>query len=95
MANFILSAFADEAADDLDGQIAALLENGIYQIEPRSINKKGVLKHTEEELAEISAKLTENGIGVYSLGVPSYALRSSAEDFHPELLLSLLFLAYA
>ena len=40
MAKFILSAFADEAAESLDGQIEALLSNGIYQIEPRNIDKK-------------------------------------------------------
>lgn len=70
MAKFILSAFADEASETLDGQIEALLENGIYQIEPRNIDKRGILSFTEEELASISAKLKESGIGVYSLGSP-------------------------
>lgn len=70
MAKFILSAFADEAADGLDEQIEALLANGIFQIEPRSINGKGVLTLSEEELSEVSKKLTDAGIGVYSLGSP-------------------------
>ena len=70
MAQFILSAFADEASDSLDGQIEALLENGIYQIEPRFIDKKPILELSEEELYEVSKKLSENGIGVYSLGSP-------------------------
>lgn len=70
MANFILSAFADEAAESLDGQIDALLGNGIYCIEPRSINGKGVLALSEDELCEASRKLSENGISVYSLGSP-------------------------
>ena len=70
MAKFILSAFADEASDTLDGQIEALLENGIYQIEPRNIDGKGILAHSEEELMAIAEKLRENGIGVYSLGSP-------------------------
>ncbi|MBR2612005.1 MAG: sugar phosphate isomerase/epimerase [Clostridia bacterium] len=70
MAKFILSAFADEAAESLDGQIEALLSNGIYQIEPRNIDKKGILDLSEEELTVISQKLKDNGIGVYSLGSP-------------------------
>ena len=70
MAKFILSAFADEASDTLEGQIEALLENGIYQIEPRNIDKRGILNFSEQELSYISAKLKENGIGVYSLGSP-------------------------
>ena len=70
MAKFILSAFADEASETLDGQIEALLENGIYQIEPRNIDKRGILNFSEQELSYISAKLKENGIGVYSLGSP-------------------------
>ncbi len=70
MAKFILSAFADEAAESLDGQIEALLANGIYQIEPRNIDQKGILDLSEEELVIVSQKLKENGIGVYSLGSP-------------------------
>ena len=38
MAQFIISAFADEASDLLDGQIAALKRNGLCLIEPRSVN---------------------------------------------------------
>ncbi len=70
MAKFILSAFADEAADTLEGQIEALLANGIYSIEPRNIDKKGILDFSEEELGRISSVLKENGISVYSLGSP-------------------------
>lgn len=70
MANFILSAFADEAATSLEGQINALLSNGIYHIEPRNINGKAILEHTEDELSEIARKLSENGIKVNSLGSP-------------------------
>ena len=55
MAKFILSAFADEAGDSLDAQIAALQRNGIGYIEPRAIDKKGVIFKTDEELKEILA----------------------------------------
>ena len=70
MAEFVLSAFADEAGDSLDEQIAALVGNGIRYIEPRNIDRVGVLDHTEESLAAIKAKLDENGIKVGSLGSP-------------------------
>ena len=70
MAEFILSAFADEAGDSLDEQIAALTANGIHYIEPRNIDRTGVLDHTEESLAAIRAKLNANGIKVGSLGSP-------------------------
>lgn len=70
MAEFVLSAFADEAGDSLDEQIAALKENGIRYIEPRNIDKTGVIDHTEESLANIKARLDENGIKVGSLGSP-------------------------
>ncbi len=70
MAEFVLSAFADEAGDSLDEQIAALVGNGIHYIEPRNIDRVGVLDHTEQSLAAIKAKLDENGIKVGSLGSP-------------------------
>ena len=70
MARFVLSAFADEAGASLSEQITALKENGIDYIEPRNIDKKGILLHTEDELKEIKRMLDENGIRVGSLGSP-------------------------
>lgn len=70
MAEFYFSAFADEAADDLAGQIAALKRNGIGYIEPRFIDKKGILSLTEDELFETKKQLDAAGIKVGSLGSP-------------------------
>ena len=70
MAEFILSAFADEAGSSLDEQISALRDNGIGYIEPRNIGGKGILKLTDEELAEVKASLDAAGIKVNSLGSP-------------------------
>ena len=70
MANFVLSAFADEAGNSLAEQITALKENDIRYIEPRNINGKGILDQTEEELYAIKAELDKNGIKVNSLGSP-------------------------
>lgn len=69
MAQFIISAFADEASNELSGQIAALKRNGLSMIEPRSVNGNLVEK-TDEELKEIANELKQNGISVSSLGSP-------------------------
>jgi sugar phosphate isomerase/epimerase len=69
MAQFLISAFADEASDSLDGQIKALKRNGVRYIEPRNADGSIVGK-TDAELFEIANTLTENGIGVSSLGSP-------------------------
>lgn len=70
MAKFILSAFADEAAESLEMQIKALKENGIGYIEPRFIDKKGIITLSDEELYEVRRALDEGGIKVGSLGSP-------------------------
>lgn len=70
MAIFTLSAFADEAGATLAEQIAALKENGITYIEPRSIDEKGILDLSEEELTAVAEELRNNGIKVNSLGSP-------------------------
>ena len=86
MANFILSAFADEAGDSLKEQIAALKANDISLIEPRSIDGKGILTFSDNELADIERELSENGIKVGSLGSPigKYEITESF-DVHLEL----------
>ena len=82
MAQFIFSAFADEAGATLEEQITALQENGIKYIEPRNINKKSILDYSESELAEIEKQLSAAGIKVNSLGSPigKYNIR---DDFEP------------
>lgn len=82
MAEFVLSAFADEAGSSLAEQICALKENGIGYIEPRNIGGKGILTLTEDELKEIKAELDKNGIKVNSLGSPigKYPIEKPLED---------------
>ena len=70
MANFYLSAFADEAGDSVIEQINALIENGIGFIEPRFVNGKPILTLTEDELKDLETELSKNGIKVGSLGSP-------------------------
>ena len=70
MAEFYLSAFADEAGGSLEEQINALSDNEISYIEPRFIDKKGVITLSDEELVDIKKRLDEKGIRVGSLGSP-------------------------
>ena len=81
MANFYLSAFADEAGDSVEEQIIALKENGISFIEPRFVNGKAILALNEKELTELEEELTKNGIKVGSLGSPigKYDIKSDFE----------------
>ncbi|MBE6644706.1 MAG: sugar phosphate isomerase/epimerase [Ruminococcaceae bacterium] len=84
MAKFLLSAFADEAGSTLDEQIAALKDNQIDYIEPRNIDKKGILTLTDEELYEVKRKLDANGIKVNSLGSP-IGKYNIEDEFEPHL----------
>ena len=69
MAQFLISAFADEVSSDLDAQIAALKRNGLRCIEPRNVNG-GILEKTDGELADIRLRLEEAGISLSALGSP-------------------------
>ena len=69
MAQFLISAFADETSDELSHQIEALKRNGIGYIEPRNVNGN-VIKKSDDELTEIARQLQEAGIKVSSLGSP-------------------------
>ena len=51
MAKFLISAFADEAHNGINGQVEALKRNGLFCIEPRAMNFGAVLAKTDEELA--------------------------------------------
>lgn len=70
MAQFILSAFADEAGSMLDEQIKALREEGITLIELRGVDGKNVSNLTLEEAAAVKAKLDAAGIRLSALGSP-------------------------
>ena len=69
MAQFLISAFADETSDDLGHQIEALKRNGVRCIELRNVNG-GLIQKSTEELEEIARQLREAGITVSSLGSP-------------------------
>ncbi|MCL1951692.1 MAG: Gfo/Idh/MocA family oxidoreductase [Oscillospiraceae bacterium] len=68
MARFITSAFADEAAQDLAGQIAACKANGISAIELRGVNGENVSDITPAQAKEIKKQLDAADIAVSSIG---------------------------
>ena len=82
MANFILSAFADEASPELSGQIRALRKAGIHCVELRNVNGKSVKDLTFDEAREIRARLDEGGIRVSSMGSP-FGKIGIKDDFEP------------
>lgn len=84
MATFLLSAFADEASEMLDGQIAALKRNDLHCIEPRNINGGPTLRKTDEELFAIRKQLDDAGITVPSFGSPIGKWKIT-DDFEPQL----------
>ena len=65
-----LCAFSDEASPSLHGQIEAMLRNGIYLTELRSVEGKNVKDLTLEEATEIRRTLELAGISVWSVGSP-------------------------
>ncbi len=70
MATFLISAFADEATNPMEGQIAALKRNDLHCIEPRNIGRTGLISMSDEELLEIKAQLDAAGISSPSFGSP-------------------------
>ncbi len=65
-----LNAFADEAADSLQGQIEALKRNNIKYTEIRSVNGVNVSKFSTETAKEYQKQMADNGIEVFSVGSP-------------------------
>jgi len=65
-----LSAFADEISADLNEQIQTCRENGITHFELRGVNNKNVMDFDSALCSEIRSKLSDNGMGVVSIGSP-------------------------
>ncbi|HWE04581.1 MAG TPA: sugar phosphate isomerase/epimerase family protein [Tepidisphaeraceae bacterium] len=65
-----LSAFADEISPDLDEQIRVCKENQVTHFELRGVYGKNVMDVDGALRHEIKSKLTENELGVISVGSP-------------------------
>ena len=70
MANFVLSAFADEVSSDFTKQLDYLKSRDISYIEPRNINGTGVAAITLEKAKNAKKMLDDYKIGVSSVGSP-------------------------
>lgn len=70
MADFILSAFADEASSKLDEQIEALEKENIRMIELRGVDGVNCADLTIEEAVQIEKKLSAHNITLSALGSP-------------------------
>lgn len=82
MSKFIISSFADEIANDLDGQIATLLELNIHHVEMRGVNGKNFVDHSLEEAKAVKEKLDANGIKLSAIGSPLGKIGIN-DDFEP------------
>jgi sugar phosphate isomerase/epimerase len=84
MGSFTLTGFADEAAVDLDGQIAALKANDMHYIELRGIDGISVGDINTQKAKQTARKLEDEGIMVSCIGSPLGKTRLD-EPFAPVL----------
>ena len=84
MAEFVLSAFADEYSPKFDEQLEGLKKNGVGFIEIRGVDGTNVADLTDEQLHEVRAKLDAAGIGVSSIGSPIGKIKVY-DEFEPHL----------
>ena len=65
-----LAAFADEAANDLTGQISAMKKNGVELLEIRGVDWENIADISADKAKEIQSRLSAEGLGVWSIGSP-------------------------
>ena len=70
MREFMISGFSDEIDANIDVQFSVLNKLGIKYFEPRGINGKSIAALTDDEVAELKAKMDECGIKASSIGSP-------------------------
>ncbi|MFW6007148.1 MAG: sugar phosphate isomerase/epimerase family protein [Halanaerobiales bacterium] len=84
MADFILSAFADEIDMDLKIQMEVLNQHNINYIEMRGVNGKGVVEYSLKEVEDIKKELDKNGFKISAIGSPLGKIEIT-DDFEPHL----------
>lgn len=82
MAEFVLSAFADEAGGGILNQIDALKANGFTHIEPRGLDEGNISDFNSEQAKRFKKVLDEHGIGVSSVG-SRFGKINITDDFAP------------
>lgn len=63
-------AFADEASGRVDGQIAAMVRNGLSGVEIRGVDGQNIADISVEKAKEVRKKLDDAGLKVWSMGSP-------------------------
>lgn len=80
MAEFVLSAFADEAGIKIKDQIKACKDNGITHIELRGLENGNISDFSSDEAKKLKKILDENDIGVSAIG-SKFGKIKITEDF--------------
>lgn len=78
-------AFADEAAREMDGQIAAMRRNGLNGLEIRGVDGESIADISLEKAREVRRKMDGAGLTVWSMGSPIGKISIDTEDFAPHL----------
>lgn len=73
--------FADEASPMIDGQIKAMLRNGLNGLEIRNVDETNVADITVEKAREVRKKLDDSGLCVWSIGSPIGKIDIEKDDF--------------
>lgn len=86
MKKVILSAFADEAGEDFDLQLAALKRNGMQGIEIRSVENTNVSRISPAKAKELKKRMDDQGIVCRAIGSPLGKITLDRAAEHRELL---------
>lgn len=81
-----LSAFADEAGEDFDLQLNALVRNGIKGLEIRSVEQKNVGVLPLEKAKELKKRMDDAGVVCPSVGSPIGKIALERAGEHREML---------
>ena len=79
MSNVILSAFADEYAAELEGQIEVLTKYGFKYLEVRHVDGQNISTMSDDEVKALKAKLDAAGIKVSAIGSPLGKIKTDAD----------------
>ncbi len=85
MTDIKIFAFADEANYHLEGQIKAMLRNGLNGVELRGTQFGNVSDLTVEQAREIRKMLDDNGLSTWSMGSPIGKIHIVKDDFKAHL----------
>lgn len=74
-------AFADEASGQINGQIAAMLRNGLQGLEIRGVDGQNISDISIEKAHEVRRKLDDAGLAVWSMGSPIGKIGIDSDGF--------------